>query len=331
MKIINLKTLSSEINHNSLDFAIGLKMEDESMNKVVDFIDSSSIMSGVSLIDIKKAEKELGALFPDEFKDLYLETNGAKFGEWTLYPLAAIQNQHIRPENLPADFICIGENNNSDQLCYRIRKRWMQEHIYLWKAKIGNIENKSSSLYQFIDWFVPKKNAGKSKAIGHFAVQSGKLIVTDPCYSNEDTEIQVHLDNVKNGQWAASISYTDDEVVGTLTAYFAEKRPSGKWHVSELLIGVDSAQAGIFDAALFGRDESIPGEVENVYGIEMGEEGLKYYVACSDTVASDDQGGVLPGGAVAMSGYGDGMYEVSVKYNKSKEIVAVKIDFGAEE
>lgn len=58
---------------------------------------------------------------------------------------------------------------------------------------------------------------------------------------------------------------------------------------------------------------------------------MKYYLACSDAVASDDQGGILPGGAVSMSGYGDGMYEVSIKYNLSKEIVGVKINFGDEE
>ncbi|WP_341201450.1 SMI1/KNR4 family protein [Planomicrobium okeanokoites] len=301
------------------------------MKKVIDMVDRRSITRGVSLVDLKKAEKQLGALFPDEFKDLYLETNGAQVGEWTLFSLTMVQNQSNRPEALPADMICIGENKSGDKLCYRIRKRWMQEHVYRWNLKSGNTENKSSTLYQFIEWFVPTKNAGKSQLIGHFAVESGKLVVTDPCYSIEDTEMQVHLANVKKGQWTASISYTNDETVETLTAYFAEKKPSGKWHVCERLIGVDSAQAGIFDAAVFGRGESIPGEVENVYGIELDEEGLKYYLACSDAVASDDQGGILPGGAVSMSGYGDGMYEVSIKYNLSKEIVGVKINFGDEE
>lgn len=301
------------------------------MKKVIDIIDSKSIKTGVSLVDLKKAEKQLGALFPDEFKDLYVETNGAEFGEWVLFSLIMIQNQSNRPENLPADMLCIGESKSGDKLCYRIRKRWMQEHVYRWTAKSGNIENKSSTLYEFIDWFVPKKNAGKSQAIGHFAVESGKLIVTDPCYSTEDTEMQVHLSNVKKGHWTAFISYTDDAVVETLTAYSAEKKPSGKWHICDRLIGVDSAQAGIFDAAVFGKDESIPGEVENVYGIEMDEKGLKYYVACSDTVASDDQSGTIPGGVIAMSGYGDGMYEVSIKYNIFKEIVGVRISFSDEE
>ncbi len=301
------------------------------MKKVIAIIDKNSITTGVSLIDFKKAEKQLGAFFPDEFKDLYLETNGAEFGEWILFPLSLIQDQYNRPEHLPADMICIGENKSGDKLCYRIRKRWIQEHIYQWIGKSGNIENKSSTLYDFIDWFVPKKYAGKSQIIGNFSVESGKLIVTDPCYSTADTEMQVQLSNVKNGGWTASISYTDDATVETLMAYFAEKKPSGKWHVCDRLIAIDSAQAGIFDADLFGKDESVPGEVENVYDIEMSEEGLKYYVVCSDRVASDDQGGIIPGGAIAMSGYGDGLYEVSIKYNASKEVVGVMIDFSGEE
>ncbi|WHY79908.1 hypothetical protein QNH20_12505 [Neobacillus sp. WH10] len=71
--------------------------------------------------------------------------------------------------------------------------------------------------------------------------------------------------------------------------------------------------------------------MKNVYDIEIDEDGLKYYVACCDIVASDAQGGVVPGGAVSMSGYGDGVYDVKVKYNISKEVIGVMIDFGAEE
>lgn len=71
--------------------------------------------------------------------------------------------------------------------------------------------------------------------------------------------------------------------------------------------------------------------MKNINDIEIDEVGLKYYVACCDMVASDAQGGVVPSGAVSMSGYGDGMYEVKVKYNLSKEVVGVKIEFGDDE
>ncbi|MGG3625527.1 SMI1/KNR4 family protein [Bacillus gobiensis] len=314
------------------------------MKKIINMIDTSSKVAGVSLLEMKKTEKKLGAIFPEEYKELLLETNGAKFGDWILFPIQTNdqseftnniekQNSENRPKNVPSDMICIGENVNGDKLCYRIRKRFMQEQIYIWNDKTGISDCKASTLSQFIDWYVPKANDSKPNSIGTFTVECGKLIVTDPCYEvdEEDDEMQIILSNVKNGYWTASISYTQEEVVESLLVFYGDKKPSGKWHDCDKLIGVDSAQAGIFDLAQFGRDEAIQYEVENVHDIEIDEVGLKYYVACSDIVASDAQGGVVPGGAVSMSGYGDGMYEVKVKYNVSKEVVGVLIDFRDEE
>lgn len=313
------------------------------MKKVINMINPSSRMDGVSLLELKKTEKALGAIFPDEYKELFLEANGVKFGDWTLFPIQTNQqsaltidivkqNRETRPKNVPIDMICIGENINGTKLCYRIRKRFMQELIFLWNDKTGISDCKASTLSQFIDWYVPKVSTNKPKTVGTFTVESGKLIVSDPCYQvDEEEDLQITLSNVKNGKWTACISFTPGEVVESLLVFYGEKKPSGKWHICEKLIGVDSAQAGIFDLKTFGRDDAIQFEVKNVHDIEIDEVGLKYYVACSDMVASDAQGGVVPGGAVSMSGYGDGMYEVKVKYNISKEVVGVMIDFGDEE
>ncbi|WP_223596198.1 SMI1/KNR4 family protein [Neobacillus bataviensis] len=312
------------------------------MKRVINMINPSSKVSGVSLLELKKAEKALGATFPEEYKELFFETNGAKFGDWTLFPIQSKersaltidivkQNRENRPKNVPSDMICIGENINGDKLCYRKRKRFMQELIFLWNKKTGISDCKASTLSQFIDWYVPKVNTNKPLTVGTFTVDSGKLIVTDPCYQVDEEDLQIILSNVKNGNWKATITYTDEEVVESLIVFHGEKKPSGKWHDCDKTIAVDSAQAGIFNLAVFGRDEAIQYEVKNVYDIEIDEDGLKYYVACCDIVASDAQGGVVPGGAVSMSGYGDGEYEVKVKYNISKEVIGVMIDFGAEE
>ncbi|KON88137.1 hypothetical protein AF332_15885 [Sporosarcina globispora] len=312
------------------------------MKKVINMINPSSKVAGVSLPELKKTEKEIGAIFPEEYKELFLATNGAKFGEWTLFPiqsngLAALtidivrQNREKRPINLPNDMICIGENTKGDKLCYRIRKRFLQELIFIWNEKTGISKCKASTLSEFIDWYVPKGNSTKPKTVGTFTVESGELIVTDPCYQVDEEDLHIILSNVKNGKWTASIIYTDEEVVESLFAFYGEKKPSGKWYECEKTIPVDSAQAGIFDFAVFGRDEAIQFAVKNVYDIEIDEDGLKYYVACCDVVASDAQGGVVPGGAISMSGYGDGIYEVKVKYNPSKEVIGVLIDFGEED
>lgn len=315
---------------------------EEDMTRVIDMIDPNSKVPGVSLLDLKRTEKVLGALFPNEYKELFLETNGAKFGDWTLFPIQtheepslAIdivkQNAANQLKNVPTDIICIGEKTNRDKLCYRVRKRFMQEQIYLWNEKTGLSDCRALSLSGFIEWYVPKVNTHKPKEVGTFTVEDGKLIVADPAYGANEEDLQIILSNVKIGQWKAFISYTSDEVVESLSVFYGEKKPSGKWHVCEKLIAVDSAQAGIFDYKIFGRDDAIQYQVKNVHDIEIDADGLKYYVACADKVASDAQGGVVPGGAVSMSGYGDGMYKLKVKYNISKEVVGVMINFESEE
>lgn len=50
-----------------------------------------------------------------------------------------------------------------------------------------------------------------------------------------------------------------------------------------------------------------------------------------DVDISNEQGVVVSNGAISKSGYGDGMYEVKVKYNRLKEIIGVMIVFEDEE
>lgn len=85
----------------------------------------------------------------------------------------------------------------------------MQELIFLWNDKIGTSDCKASTLSQFIDWYVPKVNTNKPKTVGTFTVDSGKLIVTDPCYQVDEEDLQIILSNVKNGKWTTFITYTD--------------------------------------------------------------------------------------------------------------------------
>jgi hypothetical protein len=294
---------------------------EEVMKKVINMINPSSKVVGVLLVELKRTEKALGAIFPDEYKELFLETNGAKFGDWTLFPIQTneqtaltidiVKQNQNRPKNLPSDMVCIGEKTSGDKLCYRIRKRFMQELIYTWNDKTGLGKYASLSLSEFIDRHVPKVNTIKPNKLGTFMVESGKLIVTDPYYKvDEEAELQIVLLNVKNGNWTASISFTPDEIVKNLFVFYGKKKPSGKWHVCDKQIGVDSAQAGIFDFKTFGRNEAIQFD---------------------EVVTSDVQGGVVSDGAVSTSGYGDGMYEVKVKYNISKKVVGVMIDFVDEE
>lgn len=78
-------------------------------------------------------------------------------------------------------------------------------------------------------------------------------------------------------------------------------------------IGVDTGQAGIYDAAHF----------------QGGDHDSKWYREnCRITQLPTDYGGVLPHGAVAASGFGDGFYEVYVSRDSNVgDIVAVRIEF----
>lgn len=258
-------------------------------------------------------------MFPDEYKDLFLQTNGAQFGEWTLYPVASrqavlqdiVRHNEKRPAGLPDDLICIGENLTGDKLCYRIRKRFLQELVFRWNEKTGIAKYPSSSLEQFVEWHVPKRKTNQAYRLGRFTVESNELIVTDPYYGlEEDTDLQLILSNVKSGSWTAATIYTEDEWVKQLLVFEGDKKRSGKWRRQDQPISTDSALAGIFDRTAYRQNQAM--EFEAI-------------------VSSDDQTGIVSFGAVSTSGFGDGLYDVDIQYDVSRQIVGVRIDFADDE
>ncbi|WP_318503205.1 SMI1/KNR4 family protein [Bacillus sp. T3] len=309
------------------------------MKNLIDFLPTRK--KGVDEIHIKAAEEKLGALFPCEYKELFMLINNPEIGEWMLYPIKDTknlkhtwddivrQNLDQREEALSNDLIAIGENGTGDKLCFRVRKKFMQSQVYIWNHETTSTRSVALSLKEFIENEVSKyKN--ETMLLGTFQVTSGKLIISDPCYGydEENSEgLQVLLKPAKRGNWSVAISYNEEEVVQKLVVFWGNIEPEEEWIPINQLIAVDSAQAGIFDLAFFDVDEKIIDEVENVYDIEMDDDVSKYYVACCDAVASEQQGGIVPGGAVAMSGYGDGLYQVYFKQDASSEIVSVMIDF----
>ncbi|WP_353048685.1 MULTISPECIES: SMI1/KNR4 family protein [unclassified Exiguobacterium] len=195
------------------------------MSKLIKRLYPDARVSGASAVDLKKAERALGVLFPDEYKDLFLQTNGAQFGEWTLYPvptgqtfsLDIVRQNENRPAGLPDDLICIGENLTGDKLCYRIRKRFLQELVFRWNEQSGIAKYPSSSLGEFVDWHVSKRKTNQANRIGRFTVEGNELIVTDPYYGLEEgTDLQLILSNVKSGSWTAAVVYTEDDWVKQL-------------------------------------------------------------------------------------------------------------------
>ena len=294
---------------------------------------------GVDEIHIKAAEEKLGALFPEEYKELFKMTNNPEIGDWILFPIkdtlnlkktwddVVRQNQEQREETLMRDLIAIGENGTGDKLCFRIRKKFMQSQVYIWDYETTRTRVAALSLKEFIEDEANGEYKNETITLGTFQLTTDKIIVSDPCYPYDEEEmedLQVLLMLAKRGEWSVT-------VLRTIVAFWGNTEPEGEWIRTDQMITVDSAQAGIFDFTFFNNDAKLNTELENVYDIEMNEDVSKYYVACYDAVASEQQGGIVPGGAVAMSGYGDGLNEVYIKQDASGEIISVMIDFLGDE
>jgi hypothetical protein len=165
-----------------------------------------------------------------------------------------------------------------------------------------------------------------------FAVSSGALRVTDPCYDME-TWCAGTLENVKNGIWQAHVGFHDDDHGwGTRVAYLhiihdnAESHFDHKaefdstWVNSDIMVGVDSGQAGFFDLALF----------DQVCGSEPVKE--KFYDEICALTLGDAQWGVHPTGVVSSSGYGDGSYVCLVRRDEEgRAIEAIIVYIGENE
>lgn len=147
-----------------------------------------------------------------------------------------------------------------------------------------------------------------------FAVSSGALRVTDPCYDME-AWCAGTLENVKNGIWQAQVGYHEDvSGWGTRVAYLHirhentqshfdhEAEFDSTWVESEITVGVDSGQAGFFDYAMFDQVCGSPPVKDKFYD-----------EICALTCDTEGQWGVHPVGTVSSSGYGDGSYGCLVR------------------
>lgn len=130
------------------------------MNDVIDLIDTRK--PGVTDLDIKSAEEQLGVIFPKQYKELFKLSNNAQIDEWTLFPIKEFknlkrtwddivrQNQDVRDEGMAEDLISIGEGGTGDKLCFRIVDTVMDGKIYIWYHETEELEELASNLKEFI-------------------------------------------------------------------------------------------------------------------------------------------------------------------------------------
>lgn len=174
-----------------------------------------------------------------------------------------------------------------------------------------------------------------------------EVYVTDPCYS-VPTWCQKKLTNVLPGEWVVSMIY--DELGGSNRNaelylvhkdYQSAKKLPAFDHLGD--IGVDSGQAGVFDAASYRDDAYAAGitSPEVDFGLPGDPiEGDAWYTKMCKFTLAEDGWGTYAAGAVSSSGYGDGLYpiygaEVNRKWwefwKPKNSIVALQLVFISQE
>lgn len=168
--------------------------------------------------------------------------------------------------------------------------------------------------------------------LGSFEVVSGKLAVSDPCYA-PDVWCRGELTNVENGSWYASIVKHDcgdwGQRVAKLTIVHESCDDSQGLtrQKAPFEVGVDSGQAGFFDAAHY-QDSSVIPDAKPAPADDPSEPWYQY---CCDITLSPIRAGVLPFGVVSSTGYGDGGYDCFYYTNDAGAIVKAEIVFLPEE
>lgn len=154
----------------------------------------------------------------------------------------------------------------------------------------------------------------KYRELGSFQLKSGRMLVTDPCYSTSDDVLEV-----LPGKWKAAIQISHEGDWGIrvkeLYAYHpkASNLAEAEFRTLEgapFEVGVDSGQAGFFDLNKYPNGSSDADFYDEICNLE------------TDGV----HGGVVKFGAMSSTGFGDGGYRCST-YSKDGKIVAVKITF----
>jgi|CXWL01.1.fsa_nt_gi hypothetical protein len=170
-----------------------------------------------------------------------------------------------------------------------------------------------------------------------FNINSGKIVVSDPCYEN-GVECRHLIENALVGVWVAEVRLSDEGSWGQRVSELVIRHESCKLTVEPYSlessdIGVDSGQAGFFDADAYRKDELIIKTPEFDLGDHGKGDGDKWYSACCDLTLSNERAGVVAEtGVVSSSGFGDGCYQLFVSTNTDGKVIAAKIVFiGPEE
>jgi len=137
------------------------------------------------------------------------------------------------------------------------------------------------------------------KKVGSFEVISGAVVVTDPCY--QEDEMSFNRVEIPNGTYDAYVEVVGNEItngwgdrVANLLVLKSGIDPSSyepnSIDIANFDVGVDSGQAGVFDSTK----------------VHLTHE--EDYDSWCKLSTNENSAGVMAYGAVSQSGYGDGGY-----------------------
>jgi len=164
-----------------------------------------------------------------------------------------------------------------------------------------------------------------------FNITSGVMVCSDPCYEIP-TWCQGIVENVKNGEWEAEVETSNEggwgERIAVLKVNHVNAKLSGGFKLLNFDGGVDSGQFGFFDKDFYRNDEVAKDLPKEDFGDNYDEnEGDSWYRAVCSLTLGVESWGVLSGGAVSSSGFGDGSYNVYGSKDESGEYVAFYVVF----
>jgi len=167
-----------------------------------------------------------------------------------------------------------------------------------------------------------------TEELGVFNVKGDKIIATDPCY-NKNNDGNYVIDNCMPGVWRAVAVLTDDtEGWGCRVSYLMISRENFesfkiKEETVRDVIGVDSGQAGFFDYNFYPAGKREGGGFND----PVSDFDLFYDQCCTATLGKRQADTVNKIGAVSASGYGDGVYDLTLWKDGVGKVLAARIDF----
>ena len=172
--------------------------------------------------------------------------------------------------------------------------------------------------------------------LGTFELESGELIVSDPCYHSDSELSSLHgrLSHAKNGRWQARVKKAvagdwGNRCIELIINHETSYADISSWNKTEALIGVDSGQTGFFDVQHFGESADVPKGFEAEKDL-IDPTDLWYSLCCRQTL-SELGAGVVPFGVVSSSGLGDGGYELYSHEVNGKTVAARLVFISNEE